>query len=156
MGVELATPRTRRFNRKSVRTYFYSLLDYLGLPRIPLYAREEPTSSEDDAWGIFNLDKNKEPYIVLWKDGWTSSIIKHEVIHYLQFLLYGEKFLYVVSDPDPYELEAEALENLSRVRLKKYVNSRLIIRDLQKGHSDDGSTPYCPCSCQRSYLASSV
>lgn len=136
MVVERDILKAKKFNRKTLRVYFYALLDYLDLPRIPLYVRDEDTSSTEEAWGIFDLNKNKEPFIVIWRGGWNKVVVHHEVIHYVQYLVHGEEFLSVKHIPDPYELEAESLERLPRARLKKYIESCLIIRDLQKGQLD--------------------
>lgn len=130
------SPKTRGqcLNRRTVRTFFYELIDYLGLPRIPLYVRDELISSDDTACGIFNLNKNKEPYIVVWKDGWTKDVVQHEIIHYFQFLIYGDYLFNVNTLPEcPFELEAESLENLPKFRLKKYFKYCRLILDLKKG-----------------------
>jgi len=120
-------------DRREVRAYFYQLLDYLDLPRIPLYVRGE-TISSDSALGIFNLNKNKEPYVVVWRDGWKKSVIQHEIIHYFQFLIYGDNLFHVHALPEcPFELEAESLEILSKSRLKKYFKYCRLILDLKKG-----------------------
>ena len=110
--------------RTRARKYFNSLLKYLNLPKVTLYLRDE-NHSLDNERGIFKLNKNGQPYICLWKQGWDRATIKHEVIHYFQWL--SEPNFWDSSEDDEgdmFEKEAYSLEELDEDSLKLYLEFR--------------------------------
>jgi hypothetical protein len=118
-----------RTNRE-VREQFTKTVEFLGLPRIALYVREESLDKEGTNTGIFSLNKNGKPYIVLWREGWNSEIIQHELMHYVQYLVDEDSIFKTDGDEDDlFEKEAEVAGNMSLWDLKKYVTFRLEYKD---------------------------
>lgn len=118
------------FNKKNtLRKYFNELLNYLEIPKPKLYIRVEGTSSEGFV-GTFSTDKNGSPYVCLWRGGWNRFTVRHEIIHYYQFLCHGVKIWETSGEEDPFEKEAKSLEVLDEASLKMYTEFRRKIADI--------------------------
>lgn len=121
-----------RYNKpKTVKKAFKRILGELGLPKIKLIIRKEPFCKSKKkrlkgSVGIFDTGKKGKPYIVLWKEGWNDETIKHELIHYVQFLVDGERIFSTSNDDDDlFEKEAYVAQGLPIEELKQYVKFRL-------------------------------
>lgn len=127
-------------DKDKAKIYFCKLLKKLNLPKIKVIFRSASNSCHptNPSVGHFQVGK-AGPYIVLWKEGMTKRVIRHEIIHYIQYLIHGNriwthtKTLY--GDGDHYEWEAEALEGLTDKNLKKYVHFRFSLAEEMGGSS---------------------
>ena len=115
---------------KTVRKRFKQIVDYLDLPDIKLIVRKQQMNKKGDAIGLFSTGKEGKPYIILWKEGWDDQTIKHELTHYVQYLVDGQEiFVTDNTDDDLFEKEARVCQDLPKDVFKEYVKFRLEYKD---------------------------
>jgi hypothetical protein len=117
---------------KTVKKAFRDYLSLLNFPPIRLIVKETDMAATKEyagSFGIFSVDKSGKPYIVLWRLGWRDDIIKHELIHYMQYLVDGDKVLKTGNLEEPqedlFEKEAYSLMDLPDLDLAMYIQFRM-------------------------------
>ena len=105
--------------REQVREYFYALCDFLKLPHVKVYVLNR--RGEDDIQylhGYFMLGRKNSPYVVIYSTGWDRGTVKHELIHFAQYVQDGHNRFFEEKYGEHYEQEAQYLETFSEDELE--------------------------------------
>jgi hypothetical protein len=122
------------FRKKgTLRTYIHNLCDYLKVPRLKIIvnlSKEHKKENGKDILAYFSVSSDEQPYVVFYSQGMKKSCVKHEIVHYMQYLQDGQEDFNDPSLDLGYEQEAEALEVLSEYELKTRLMYRRIVKIL--------------------------
>tara|TARA_R110000824_G_scaffold38165_10_gene116902 strand:- start:2346 stop:2783 length:438 start_codon:yes stop_codon:yes gene_type:complete len=122
--------------KHTLREYINNLCAYLELPKLRIIVVQNKDYGYDegiDLLAYFAVNTEGRPYVVFYKKGMARAHVKHELIHYVQFLQDGsEKFHDPELDPE-YEMEADLLQDYSEKELQFKVSVRNLVNILGRG-----------------------
>jgi len=117
--------------KRTLREYTNNLCEYLELPKLRIIIVTSKDFSHEEGIDIlayFSVNCDNRPYMVFYKKGMRRLYVKHEIIHYIQFLQDGlESFV----DPEldlEHEMEAEMLQEYSEKDLKLRIPIRNLVQ----------------------------
>jgi hypothetical protein len=126
---------TTFLKKKTLREYVSNLCKYLELP-VPriVVVRDKDFSVERgmEILAYFSVNSDDHPYIVFYRKGMVRVHIKHEIIHYIQFLQDGLKNFTDPELDEEYEMEAELLQECSEEELKLRMSIRSLVTILSR------------------------
>lgn len=121
--------------KSTLRKYITNLCAYLELPKLRIIVIPEKDYGHEqgiDVLAYFSVSTEERPYVVFYKKGMKKTYIKHEIVHYMQFLQDGSERFHDPKLNEEYEIEAELLQEYSEKELQVSISIRNLITTVRK------------------------
>jgi len=121
---------------ETVKEFTNYIIKACKIPNLKIICRQSSCSKPGGLYGQFSVDKNKNPFIIFWREGWDQRIVRHELTHYVQYLIDGSRIFetnYLTRSgynrSDPFEAEAEIAESMVNEDFIDYTKFRIFYKE---------------------------